>query len=115
MQTTSATLFISIGLVVFGICYYYFTTRYKERIAIIEKGLPPDHFKENTNYLPFILLLGIVSIGIGLGIITGAVLQSFLVATLKGFILPCCIFIFTGISLLISYFILRSIIKKKLK
>lgn len=113
MEITSASLFISIALVVFGISYYYFTTRYKERMTIIEKGLPPDYFKRGTNYLLFILLLGIVSIGISLGIIMGTFLRALDIGGTKDFILPSTIFLFLGISLIVSYFVLKGIDKKK--
>lgn len=113
MEITSASFFISVSLVVFGISYYYFTTRYKERMAIIEKGLPPDFFKGNTNYLLFILLLGIVSTGISLGILTGSFLRSLEINGIKDFVLPATIFLFLGISLLISYFVLKAIDKRR--
>jgi hypothetical protein len=113
MEITSASLFISVALVVFGISYYYFTTRYKERMTIIEKGLPPDFFKGGTNYLLFILLLGIVSIGIALGAVTGSFLRSLDIEGIKDLILPSTIFLFLGISLLVSYFVLKGIDKKR--
>lgn len=81
-------------------------------MTIIEKGLPSDFFKRNTNYLLFILLLGIVSIGISLGIVTGSFLKSLEIYGLKDFILPATIFLFLGISLLVSYFVLRSMEEK---
>lgn len=112
MEITSASLFIAISLVVFGISYYYFTTRYKERMTLIEKGLPPDYFKGNTNYLLFILLLGIVSIGIALGVITGTFLRSLEISGIKDFVLPAAILLFLGLSLLVSYFVLRKILEK---
>lgn len=113
MQITSASLIISLALVVFGISYYYFTTRYKERMTIIEKGFPPDYFKGGTNYLLFILLLGIVSIGISLGVVLGTFLRSLNIDGIRDFILPATIFLFLGISLIVSYFVLKSIDKKK--
>jgi hypothetical protein len=112
MEITSAALFISISLVVFGICYYYFTTRYKERMVIIEKGLPPDFFKGCTGYFPLILTLGIVSLGISLGIAVGAFLDSLEIEGTSHLMLPFSIFLFLGISLLVSYFILKAIHKK---
>jgi hypothetical protein len=113
MEVTSAALFISISLVVFGISYYYFTTRYKERIAILEKGLSPDFFKGSTNYLPLILTLGIVSIGISLGIVVGAFLNSLEIEGTRHLMLPFAIFLFLGISLVVSYFILKAIQRKQ--
>lgn len=112
MDITTTSFFISVALVVFGISYYYFTTRYKERMAIIEKGLPADFFKGNSNYLPFILLLGIVSIGISFGVFAGAWLDSLKINGLDDIVMPATIFLFLGLSLVVSYFVLRAIIKR---
>lgn len=113
MKITSAALFISIALVVFGICYYYFTTRHKERMAILEKGLPKDYFKGNTHYLPFVLTLGIVSIGIALGMLVGGLLNSMDIGEIGNLMFPFSIFLFMGISLLVSYWVLKKIKTKQ--
>ncbi|MEJ7644845.1 MAG: DUF6249 domain-containing protein [Chryseolinea sp.] len=114
MQDTTADLFLSMSITfaIFGICYYYLTTRQNERIAILEKGLPKDYFKDTSNYLPFILLLGIVSIGIALGVIVGAYLEALEIAGYESFLLPCALFFFLGLSLIVSYFVLKAIQKK---
>ena len=113
MEVTSASLFISVALVVFGISYYYFTTRYKERMTIMEKGLPADFFKDNTNYLLIVLLLGLVSIGIAVGVVAGSYLRSLAMSSIDDFILPATILFFLGVSLVISYFVLKAISRKK--
>ncbi|MBC8153788.1 MAG: hypothetical protein H7Z72_12830, partial [Bacteroidetes bacterium] len=92
MQITSAALLISIALVVFGIAYYFFTTRHKERMAIIERGLSPDLFKGQANYLRFILMLGIISIGIATGILTGAIIAPW-VSIHEVWVMSICIFL----------------------
>lgn len=114
MNVTSAIVLIALPLLlaIFGIFYYYITTRSKERMAIIEKGLPPNYFKDAANFLPFILMLGIVSIGISLGIALGGILWSLEIEAIKSFIFPFVIFLFLGISLIISYFVMKSIQKK---
>lgn len=113
MQDTTADLFLSMSIVfaLFGVTYYYLTTRYKERIAILEKGLPADYFKYNGSYLPFIMLLGIVSVGIAFGIIIGAFLESLHLDGFKNAMLPASLFLFLGLSLLVSYFVLKTIHK----
>ena len=114
MQDTSADLFLSMSIVfaLFGVAYYYLTTRYKERIAILEKGLPGDYFKYNSNYLPFIMLLAIVSVGISFGTITGAFLESLELDGFRNAMLPASLFLFLGLSLIVSYFVLKAIQKK---
>lgn len=107
MQITSAALLISIALVVFGIAYYFLTTRHKERMAIIENGLSPDLFKGQPNYLLFVLMLGIVSIGVATSILAGAIISP-LVSIHEVWVMSICIFLFLGISLIICYYVLRS-------
>ncbi|HMG10818.1 MAG TPA: DUF6249 domain-containing protein [Mucilaginibacter sp.] len=110
MKTTSAALFISVSLVVFGICYYYFTTRHKERMAIIEKGLPPDFFRGLNNYLPLVLTLGMICIGVAIGITLGCFLWELLPLE-PVFTIAASVFLFSGISMVISYFIVKRISK----
>jgi hypothetical protein len=112
METTSAALFISVSLVVFGISYYYFTTRHKERMELIEKGLAPDYFKNQSNFLPLLLVLGLSSIGIGLGLAGGLVLGDFY-PTQKFLVIGLCIFTGLGTALISSYLILASIKRKQ--
>ena len=110
MKTTSAALFISISLVVFGICYYYFTTRHKERMAIIENGLSPDTFKGLNNYLPLVLTLGLICIGVSLGIVVGCFLRELLPVE-PVFSISGSVFLFLGISLIVSYATIKRMTK----
>lgn len=110
METTSAALSIAISLVVFGISYYYFTSRHKERMEILERGLAPNYFKKQAPTLSIILLLGICSLGIALGIATGYYLSS--LYSLEKFItISATVFLGLGIALLITYALLKNIQK----
>lgn len=111
MESTSAALFISISLVIFGISYYYFTTRHKERMEILERGLAPDHFKGQSNFLPLLIVLGILSIGIALGIAAGTWL-SILFPLQKLAIISVCVFLGLGIALISSYALLKKMQKR---
>ncbi len=113
MLVTSAALLIAVALVVFGISYYYFTTRHRERMTLLEKGLAPDYFKSTGSYLSFVLILGVVSIGISLGTITGTVLHSVGPRVMQEFAFPASLFLFLGISLLVSYYLLQQIQNKR--
>lgn len=107
MQITSAALLISISLVVFGIAYYYFTTRHKERMAILESGAPPDIFKKQSQWHYMLLSFGIISIGIAMGVLAGALMASYML--IQGiWVMTASIMIFLGISLILCYFILKS-------
>lgn len=113
MLVTSAALFIAVSLTVFGISYYYFTTRHRERMILIEKGLPSDYLKDSHNYLHLVLTLGIVCIGVSAGIGLGAVIRSLNIEGVNGLAFPIAIFLCLGISLVISYFILNRLQNKK--
>jgi hypothetical protein len=99
---------ITLALALFGISYYYFTTRYKERLALIEKGLSPTAFTQPIGYLPLILLLGILSMGIALGIAAGAVLSVLPLPGSQHYAYPLAIFFFLGLSLVVAYYILKA-------
>lgn len=98
---------ISLTLSLFGIAYYYLTTRSKERLALIEKGLAPTTFMRPKGYLPLLLLLGVLSMGIAAGIAAGAFL-TMLVGN-QSYVYPVTIFFFTGLSLVIAYYILKAL------
>ncbi|HEX2969648.1 MAG TPA: DUF6249 domain-containing protein [Bacteroidales bacterium] len=104
--------FIAFFATVFGIMYVFYTTRNKERMALIEKGADATLF--NTGKTSFFswgklsLKLGMLSIGIALGILIGELLT-------KGFNLdddisfPSMIFMFGGLALVLFYFVDRKL------
>lgn len=66
--------------VFFGIAYLYFSTRNKERLALIEKGVDASIFlKKNTKTAPvwklFILNSSLLLISIGIGIFLASILH----------------------------------------
>ena len=98
----------SLVLIILGI--HFLKSRSQERMAIIEKGgeLPKINFSE---LFPSILILktGLFLIGISLGVFTGFLLTQLPRFVETGFEEVTAYFItipfFTGISLIISYFI----------
>ena len=66
---------------IFGVFYLYFSTRNKERLALIEKGVDASIFMKGSvrNAAPFwkvlILNLGLLAMGIGVGILLGTLLS----------------------------------------
>ncbi len=66
---------------IFGIFYLYFSTRNKERLALIEKGADASIFmsSQKRQAAPFwkilILNLGLLAMGIGVGILLGSLLS----------------------------------------
>ncbi|RAJ05403.1 hypothetical protein LX64_02561 [Chitinophaga skermanii] len=106
MQITSAAVLIAMALTIFSLCYYYFTTRHKERLTLLEKGLPGDFFSKYFNFRPFLLVSGIVLISIALGTVVGLVLQALLPTVNYLALSFASILVFTGLGLIVSYFVL---------
>lgn len=78
-------------------------------MTILEKGLPPDYFKRNLTVLPFLLMLGIISIGIAMGLLTGALLNALPIPGVSDDLrFVFSIFLCLGISLLVGYNVLKS-------
>jgi len=93
---------------IFGIAYFYYTTRNRERLALIEKNADASIFKtEPVNiFKKFSIKLGMLFIGGGFGVLVGNILTVSTrleepVAYLS------MIFIFAGFGLVSSYFVAR--------
>lgn len=105
-------VFISLFIVIFGICYLYFTARHKERLALIEKDKDVSVFYSSKKALSsnawrnVVLSLGLLSIGVGLGILLGSFLNLvFGMSTEVAF--PASIFLMAGVGLLTGFFITK--------
>jgi hypothetical protein len=111
METLIA--FIALFATVFGIMYVHYTTRNKERLALIEKGADASLFntgkegKSNFGWGKFSLKMGMFLTGIGLGIIAGAILESAAVFPSEEAGYFSMILIFGGLALVLFYLIDR--------
>ena len=101
---------ISFFAAVLGITYLFYTTRNKERMALIEKGADASLFntgkEKGTGWNKFTLKMGMLSIGIALGIIIGAVMTQAGILY-DGVNYTSMIFLFGGLSLVLFYLIDR--------
>ena len=101
-----------IFLVIFGIFYLYFSSRNKERMALIEKGADATIFfgpkrERSEGSGKWILKVGVLSIGIALGVLVGAALES--AGMNDDVAYPASIFLFGGIGLVVAYFLARKV------
>ncbi len=107
-------IFISLFLVVFGISYLFFSTRNKERLALIEKGAEASIFVrgKREKAAPFwkilILNLALLLMGIGAGIMIGGILESSLNVE-DEIAMPGSIFLMAGTGLLIGFFLTKKL------
>jgi hypothetical protein len=106
--------FIALFATAFGIYYVHITTRNKERMALIEKGADASLFntgkegqKSLFNWNKLTLKIGMLFMGIGFGIIAGAILDSYnIMRDGPGYV--SMVFLFGGLSLVLFYVIDRN-------
>lgn len=105
--------FIAFFAMVFGIVYVHYTTRNKERMALIEKGADASLFntgKEGPKFTfvwgRFTLKAGMFLMGTAIGIIAGAVLDSLQAMNSVSCYFSMILF-FGGLGLVLFYLIDR--------
>ena len=99
---------ISLFAMVFGIVYL--AIRRKERMALIEKGLSADVLEAHRRS-PSSLQWGLVFLGVGIGILVGRILAEYTTLGEEESFFSM-VFLFGGLSLLVFYFIEKSMEKK---
>jgi len=87
---------------VFGIVYLGFTTRNRERMALIERGADPTLFEAKKKATNGTMKSGLFLLGIGLGIVVAYLLTSG-GGMEEGAAYPAMIFIFGGLALIVSF------------
>ena len=78
-------VFISLFVVIFGIFYLHYSTRNKERLALIEKGAEASIFfsakSQKKSHVPIwkvlILNLSVLLMGVGAGVFIGSILEAY--------------------------------------
>ncbi len=103
---------ISMFASIFGIVYLYFSTRNKERLALIEKGADASIFRMNGNSFKkvFLLNLALLLMGIGIGVFMALLLVTY-TSLDKGAVYPAMIFLMAGISLFIGFTMTKNLDK----
>jgi hypothetical protein len=105
--------FIAFFATVFGVVYVHYSTRNKERMALIEKGADASLFntgkeavKWNFAWGKFTLKLGMLAMGIAVGIMVAAIMAQSQILD-EDALYPSMIFFFGGLSLVLFYIIDR--------
>ena len=91
---------------IFGVFYLYFSTRNKERLALIEKGADASiFFTKNRRSAPFwkvlILNFSLLLISIGIGVFLASILNQFGVDEDVAY--PGTIFLMAGVGLFVGF------------
>lgn len=98
---------------IFGISYVFLTTRNKERLALIEKGLDASMLTRKSSgfsIAKFILNVALLLIGIGIGIFLGNYIST-VTGIVEEVAIPSMLFIFGGIGLVAGFFVTRKLEK----
>ena len=115
MGTEVLVLLVIFGSL-FGIFYLYFSTRNKERLALIEKGADAQIFTRGRSHSQpvwkvLVLNLALLLMGIGAGIVIGGIIDSY--TTLDTEIaMPGSIFLMAGLGLLVGFFQTKNLDKE---
>lgn len=105
---------IALFATIFGVFYLYYTTRNRERMALIEKGADASIFdrdKKSSNVFNKVLInFALLAVGIGVGIISAGLLEVNGMDDDVAY--PSMIFIFAGIGLVAGFFVSRKLDKE---
>ena len=103
-----AIVFMFLFSVIFGIFYLFYSTRNKERLALIEKGVDAKIFmqgekkKSTLTGRVIILNLALLLMGIGLGVFLALLLTTYTKLEQEA-IYPAMIFMMAGVGLFIGF------------
>ena len=98
---------ISFFSAVFGVMYLYLSTRNRERLALIEKGVDASIFMPGAKskspvYKVILLNLALLLMGIGIGAFIALLLTTYTALNENG-VYPATIFTMAGVSLFIGF------------
>ncbi len=108
---------LSFFIFLFATLYLYFTTRNKERMALIEKGAEASIFVQGRRkgsapvWKVFILNLALLLVGIGLAIFIGSFME-YTLGVEEDIAYPGSIFLMAGVGLLTGFFITKKMEKE---
>jgi len=103
-------IFVPIGffLALFAILYVYWTTRTKERLALVEKGMDAGIFKgECSQYA--LLKWGIFLIALAVGVLGGFAFSQVINEVVAFFTM---ILLCGGIGLIVAFWVTKTLLKK---
>lgn len=103
---------ISLFATLFGIFYLFYSTRNKERLALIEKGADASIFGKNSevSLLRSRLItmnISLLLMGIGLGVFFASLLETY--TDLNEAIYPALIFFMGGLGLFVGFLMTKKL------
>ncbi len=98
-----ALIVLTAVILIIGLSYIMITTRHKEKMALLDKGLDPKEYL-NDRYASNILKAGMLLLGIGIGFLTAFSFDEFIMPNNENpAIYPGMILIFGGVSQILFY------------
>ncbi len=107
-------IFVPIGffLMIFAILYVYYTTRSRERLALIEKGVDASIFKIDPERKRLDLVKwGVFMVGLGVGVVGGFALSSIMNEVVAFF---TAILVCGGVGLIVAYFVVSKLAQNEM-
>lgn len=100
----------------FGVFYLYFSTRNKERLALIEKGADASIFARGRQHTApiwkvLILNIALLLIGIGIGVFAALLITSFTHLD-EDAVFPALIFMMAGVGLFTGFNLTKNLDKE---
>lgn len=101
---------------IFGVFYLYFSTRNKERLALIEKGADASIFMKGkghtaTIWKVLILNFALLLMGIGVGTFIASLLDTYTTLDSDS-VYPATIFLMAGVGLFIGFNMTKNLDKE---
>ena len=110
-----AIISVSLFLMIFGIVYLFVSTRNKERLALIDKGVDAGIFMKgkssNSVGKVIILNLALLLMGIGVGVFIALLLSAYTSLDTDA-IYPATIFMMAGLGLFIGFYMTKKLEKE---
>jgi hypothetical protein len=103
---------IALFLMIFAILYVYYTTRSRERMALVEKGVDASVFKiDPVRKRLDLVKWGVFMMALAIGVVTGFALSNAINEVVAFFTM---ILLFGGLGLIVAYFVTNYLAKKDL-
>ncbi|CAM1369974.1 DUF6249 domain-containing protein [Tenacibaculum xiamenense] len=113
-----AIVFMFLFAVIFGVFYLFYSTRNKERLALIEKGVDAKIFMQGERQRKttltgrvIVLNLSLLLMGIGLGVFLALILTTYTLLKEEA-IYPALIFFMGGLGLFIGSHLTKNLEKE---
>lgn len=108
-----ALMFLTAVILIVALTHIITINRNREKLALLEKGLDPREYIEDRFFLNSVRA-GMVLLGIGGGFLIAVLIDEYVIVGIDNpGIYPACVFILTGISLVLFHRIFNKNESKK--